>query len=283
MKKLALILALLIIPCTAFGLEMLNDNTLDSVTGQSGVDIAMDDIQIFMNIEKMAWIDCDGYGSMGRWACTGAGGAVALSNFQLDILNVNAIVGTVDASGGLVAGTHQSGSSLGLVSVACGKIPLFYNYATSTTEDCYLNILGTESQGLDHLSWGKGQFGLFENDSRNFTPNFLSIDVTDELPAATAGLNSWFSNSYTSSAISLHNGTAASTLGGVLIGLPTVEIYINSMTMKPVYDGDISGNSSFAMNDDSHLRLSGYSDYGVIQMEGITFSVLSGWIEIAPH
>ena len=38
MKKLALILALLIIPCSAFGLEMLDNNTMDSITGQAGVE-----------------------------------------------------------------------------------------------------------------------------------------------------------------------------------------------------------------------------------------------------
>ena len=42
MKKLALILALMIIPCSAFGLEMLNDSSMDSITGQSGVSIAVD-------------------------------------------------------------------------------------------------------------------------------------------------------------------------------------------------------------------------------------------------
>ena len=49
MKKLALILALMLIPCSAFGLEMLTNNALDNVTGQAGVAIAADDIQIFLH------------------------------------------------------------------------------------------------------------------------------------------------------------------------------------------------------------------------------------------
>jgi hypothetical protein len=59
-KKLALILALMLVPCTAFGLQMMDETAMDAVTGQSGVHIAFDDVQLFLNIEKLAWIDCDG-------------------------------------------------------------------------------------------------------------------------------------------------------------------------------------------------------------------------------
>jgi hypothetical protein len=289
MKKLALILALLIIPCTAFGLEMLNDTSMDEVTGQSGIDIAMDDVQLFINIEKMAWIDCDGFGSLGRIACTGRGGAIAMSNFQIDVLNINAIVGSgTDATGGPYAGafnnqTHN-GSAMPLRSVSCGKIPLFYNYGTMTTQDCYLNSIGgtAVSAGLDNYygTWGTA------HGSHYFTPQFLSIDVTDKLPAASEGLRTWNTNLWSSAAVYAKGGNAASTVGGVLIGLPTVEIYINDLTFKPVYDGDISGTASLALNDDTHLysNLDNRSaDFGVIQMHGITFTVLSGWVEIAPH
>jgi hypothetical protein len=288
MKKLALILALMLIPCTAFGLEMLNDTTLDSVTGQAGVDIAMDDIQIFMNIEKMAWIDCDGYGSLGRWDCEGSGGAMVLNNFQMDMLNINAI--TASVAGGTTTLDLQLGPNLGLRSVACGKIALFYNYATAATTGCLLNSGGGQTLGIDNFTYGQalwtGNNALFVN-SRNFTPNFLSIDVTDELPAATDGLNSWFANSYTSAAVDDHGGDGASTIGGVLIGLPTAEFYINSMSFEPLYDGDIGGATTNAINDDGNTWLQNgqttYASFGTIEMQGITFTVLSGWIEIAPH
>jgi hypothetical protein len=285
MKKLALILALLIIPCSAFGLEMLNDASLDGVTGQSGIDIAVDDVQLFINIEKMAWIDCDGFGSLGRWACDGGPGALAMNNFQIDVLNVNAIVGSgTDATGGIYAGAfnNQIGSGMGLRSASCGKIPLFYNYATTTSGDCYLNVIGTTSAGLDNYygTWGTAHSNSY------FTPQFFSIDATDELPAASEGLDTWRTNPWSSLAVVAKGGNAASTVGGVLIGLPTVEIYINDLSFRPVYDGDIGGDSSTAINDDTHLYTNldgGYADFGVIQMHGITFTVLSGWIEIAPH
>jgi hypothetical protein len=282
MKKLVLLLALLIIPCTAFGLEMLNDDSMDGITGQSGVDIAMDDVQIFINIEKMAWIDCDGFSSLGRWACTGRGGAIAMSNFQIDVLNINAIIGsgTDMTLGGANNNQSPNGAGMALRSVSCGKIPLFYNYGTGSSQTCYLNAIGTSSAGLDHYY---GLIGTHESSSA-FTPYFLSIDASDNLPAASEGLRTWYGNSWSQAAVTQRNGTSTSTLGGVLIGLPTVEIYINDLTFNPVYDGDISGTSSTAMNDDNVTGLAGEtSDFGVIQLKGITFTVLGGWVEIGPH
>ena len=70
MKKLALILALMLIPCSAFGLEMLNDNSLEDVTGQSGVSIAFDDIQLFLHVGRFAYLDCDGYGTNSNYGGT---------------------------------------------------------------------------------------------------------------------------------------------------------------------------------------------------------------------
>jgi hypothetical protein len=46
MKKLAIILALLMIPMTAFGMDTISDSDLDQVTGQAGVSIALTSIII---------------------------------------------------------------------------------------------------------------------------------------------------------------------------------------------------------------------------------------------
>jgi hypothetical protein len=274
MKKLALILALIMIPCSAFGLEMLSDSTMDGITGQAGVNIAVDDIQIFMNIEKMAWIDCDGLASWeGKGTCGSAGGALVLNNFQLDVLNINAIVGTT------TIGTVNNG--LDLISTSCGDIPLFYDYATSATGDgCQLaGAVGGQNLGLNNY---------YDHGGTNsaFIPHFLTIDVVDELPASTQGLRYWQSNPWTSGAVSLGTsgtGDAASTIGGVLIGIPTVEIYINEMSFTPLYDGDLSISASAAANDDDVVDVNGNNrTFGTIYMKGITFTPLSGWIEISP-
>ncbi|MFZ2634114.1 MAG: DUF6160 family protein [Desulfosalsimonadaceae bacterium] len=257
MKKLALILSLIIIPCSAFGLEMLNDNAMDQVTGQSGVSIAVDDVQLFINIDKMAYIDCDGFNSnnLDAGTCTGAGGAIGLNNFQIDVLNVNAIVSSTTADD---QGTQTTGNvgSMPLYSTVCGMIPLFYDYGTASAQGCYLN--GTNNnKGLNNFTSISPTGG--------FIAKSLTIDVTEALPALTAG----FQNNNTGTVSNL-------TVGGVLIGIPTLEIYIDSMSMTPFYTGEINGRtSSTAANNNK--------DYGTIELQGITFTTLSGWLEIAPH
>jgi hypothetical protein len=276
MKKLALILAFMVIPCAAFGLEMLNDTTMDGITGQAGVSIAADDIQLFLNIEKLAWIDCDGFQSWeGKGTCNGEGGAVFLNNFQLDVININAITGT--ASEGTGAANDYS---LDLESTDCGNIPLFYDYSTSATGDgCF--ITGDKVQNL-----GLNNYYDHQGGNSAFVPHFLTIDVTDELPASTAGLQYWTTHAWTSASVSLGtNGTGDtnSTIGGVLIGIPTLEIYINAMAMTPMYDGDVDANGSTAVNDDDVVDVLGNArTWGTVYMQGITFTTLSGWIEISP-
>jgi hypothetical protein len=270
MKKLALILALMIIPCSAFGLEMLNDNTMDQITGQAGVHIAMDDVQLFINIEKLAWIDCDGIDS--PTACTGRPGAIVLNNFQIDVLNINAIVSTTLSDGNSLHTTNQTaaGAPLQLYSVTCGDIPLFYNYGSTLRSGCYLNnATGVNTDGLDNYSR--------TSTLSVFNASGLTIDVTDRLPALSEG----FTNNAAGSAV---------VGGGVYIGLPTMEIYINAMSFTPVFDGDVNGQTTAAANDDNTTSSIGnafgiYGDasFGTIYMEGITFSVLGGWLEIAPH
>jgi len=274
MKKLAIILALIIIPCSAFGLEMLSDSTMDGVTGQAGVNIAMDDIQMFINIEKMAWIDCDGFDSLeGKGTCSGEGGALVLNNFQIDVLNINAITRTA---------VQGSGLGLGLGSTSCGDIPLFYDYATSATfEGCSLYNFGAgQDLGLNNYT---GKLG----DNSTFVPHFLTIDVTDRLPASTEGFVYWRDHAWTSGAVFGHLAMDKSTIGGVLIGIPTMEIYINQMIFTPVYDGDISSLAdSDSANDDDETWTGAEgvtrATFGTIQMTGITFTTLSGWIEISP-
>jgi len=254
MKKIALIVAfMMLIPCAAFGMQMLNNSSMDKITGQSGVSIAFDDVQIFINIDKIAYIDSDGlpsgnpYGYLQSTATPGAAGAVYLNNFQIDVLNVNAIVST----GGTNTGTNPN-----LASTSAGKIPLFFNYAsTAQLGNDYLGSTATSGQtaGLDNLYGG------------TFVAAALTIDVTDRLPALTEGFDyNW-------------GGTASSTLtvGGVAIGIPTMEVYINSMSLTPRYTGDVDGSPSTAANNNK--------DYGTIEMDGITFTTLSGWVEIAPH
>ena len=59
MKKLAIILALLLVPMTAFGMDTISDSDLDSVTGQAGVTIALTSIQIQTSGGTTSYGDAD--------------------------------------------------------------------------------------------------------------------------------------------------------------------------------------------------------------------------------
>jgi uncharacterized protein DUF6160 len=63
MKKLAIILALLLVPMTAFGMDTISDSDLDAVTGQAGVSIALNSIQIQTSGGTTSYGDPDS----GRW------------------------------------------------------------------------------------------------------------------------------------------------------------------------------------------------------------------------
>mgnify|MGYP003572126984 FL=1 len=59
MKKLAIILALLLIPMSAFGMDTISDTDLDQVTGQAGVSIALTSIAIQNSGGTRAYGDLD--------------------------------------------------------------------------------------------------------------------------------------------------------------------------------------------------------------------------------
>ena len=271
MKKLALILAFMLIPCAAFGLEMLDDSAMDAVTGQSGVHIAFDDLQMFLNIEKLAWIDCDGLttsahsGNAGD--CAGGALAIGLNNFQIDVLNINAIVSStiLDTDAGT---TQTSGTTaMQLYSVDCGVIPLFYDYGQTGASGCYLTGSALNTDGLDNYTDPRSALAGFQ-------ARALTIDATRAMPAITAGVQN-------------NTGSTSVTFGGIIIGVPTMEIYINSMSLTPFIDCEVNGyvNGSdglYCVNDVDSVSLPD-SDFGTIYMEGITFTTLSGWLEIGPH
>lgn len=85
MKKfLAILAALMLIPFTAFGMEMLSDNVMDDVTGQAGVSINLD-VEVDATIATAAWGDADGVTGV-----AGEGGYVGMSNMTIDSLRVRA-------------------------------------------------------------------------------------------------------------------------------------------------------------------------------------------------
>ena len=278
MKKLALILALMLIPCTAFGLEMLTDNALDNVTGQAGVSIAADDIQLFINVERFAWIDSDGYGTAlayGGNEDSTNGGAIFIDNFQIDLLNINMIGGRgATAAGGtgdlLVQGLGgvQTQSANAMGGSTAGVIELFYDYGNTNPLAGLLDsiLVGmTSTMGMDNYI----NVNPWETTSpNNFCAKSITIDATMDLPLHTAGWRGNYSLNY----------AASETIGGVLIGFPTMEMYIGQMVITPRFTAMITTNSPAA----EALCFNDGESYGTFELQGVTFSVLSGWMEIAP-
>ncbi len=232
MKKLALIIAmLLVVPCAAFGMEMLNDSAMDEVTGQTCVAIAFDDVELFLNIDTIAWVDEDGISNTG--ATGNSGGAVGIQNFQMDTIKINAIVGS--AGGNLVSTLNSTA--------------LQYDYTGTNA------VAGFKNKNAGDLAC-----------------QALTIDVTDTLPALSQGV------AFNAGSPVIVDGAR---VGGVFIGLPTMEISIPSMSMEPIFWAAAGGVVDYAGAD---LTVANNGDsYGRLDILGITFTVLDGWMEIAPH
>lgn len=279
MKKLALILAFMIIPCTAFGLEMLTDSSMDSITGQDGVSIMADDIQLFLNVDLFAYADTDGYDLHNGCSATGcnSGAMVAFQNFQMDVININAIIGSDnDGAGGRVYNTNfVMDTNPALVSTSCG-IPLFYDYAdtapwSTCISTCLTARLGLTvgTKGLDNYTESMFYINGSAVTGNVFVPQALSIDLTDELPVFSQGFAYLMSSPYK--------------MMGVIITLPTMEIYIQDMHFDiSMYDLNcdtwvFNGGNGYTDIDSNN------NDFGQFLVQGVTFTVLGGWVEIGPH
>jgi len=258
MKKLALILALMLIPCTAFGLEMLDNNAMDSITGQSGVSIVFDDVELFINIDKIGYIDTDGFSSTeflgtNNTASSTNGGALSITNFQLDTLVINAIV----------TGSF-GGTTWDLKSSSAGTIELQYDYASTASinpTDLGTYYSSARLKGLENYHpWN-------DMDGRTgYAAKALTIDVTADLPVTSQAMTA-------NVAVGLSG--ADINVGGVLISLPTAEFYLRDMVLTPVFNDLVSsGTNQYTFNNNA--------SYGTFVIEGMTVALLNGWLEIAP-
>jgi hypothetical protein len=59
MKKLAIILALMMVPFSAFAMDVISDSEMEAVTGQTGVDIIVIDMSLDLNVMNFSWSDSD--------------------------------------------------------------------------------------------------------------------------------------------------------------------------------------------------------------------------------
>jgi hypothetical protein len=64
-KAIAIAAVLMLVPFTAFGLEMMADTALEDVTGQAGVSISIDNVQLDFQMDYLSWGDGDGLDGSG--------------------------------------------------------------------------------------------------------------------------------------------------------------------------------------------------------------------------
>ena len=60
-KMLAVVAILMLVPFSAFGMEMMADTALEDVTGQAGVTISIDNVQMDFAMNYLSWGDTDGF------------------------------------------------------------------------------------------------------------------------------------------------------------------------------------------------------------------------------
>jgi hypothetical protein len=113
MKKLAIFLALMLVPMTAFGMDTISDSDLDAVTGQAGVSIALNSIQIqtsggttsYGDPDSGNWLSITGdtklvtktigfhakYNPWDMAAATSLGGTGTQTNLNFDTLTIDIV------------------------------------------------------------------------------------------------------------------------------------------------------------------------------------------------
>jgi len=88
-KVLAIIAIVMLVPFTAFGMEMMADTALEDVTAQAGVSIAIVDVNMDMSINNIAWGDIDTSTAAGNMDIAGipveyTAGWINMNNFKAD-------------------------------------------------------------------------------------------------------------------------------------------------------------------------------------------------------
>jgi hypothetical protein len=59
MKKLAIFLALMMVPFSAFAMDVISDSEMEAVTGQTGVSISVIDMSLDLDVMNFSWSDSD--------------------------------------------------------------------------------------------------------------------------------------------------------------------------------------------------------------------------------
>lgn len=161
MKKiLAIAIVVMMVPFTAFGMNAISDEDLDSITGQAGMDIYFDGtLTVDLTVNDVAWGDDDGVALSGSGAgyvvINGSGATQTDIDVGLDISGKMSIDMGTTPSGGL----PLTGSSIGgTVSYMAMTLPTID--VDVTMPDNLTIALATDTEGLNQKSLGILNLGV---------------------------------------------------------------------------------------------------------------------------
>jgi hypothetical protein len=249
MKRLvlALVLAMTLLPFTAFGLEMMSDSNMKDVTAQAGVAIVADDIVLVQHVGKTKYIDMDGTSI----SDTAEGAAAIVIGNRRRSQEINAVYGTAASS------TEPSLRGIKFTYTTTefqvGPLPL-----TIDVGKCVIM-----SYGLARL---KGALrGRYTSEAAYTTEHGGAADRIYHM------------------VYSEFDSTAdATNVVGVQISLPTVEIY----TAKDMYGISVelvesTGTNAGGFRSDATYHNNG-REFISICREASGLAILGGRVEIAP-
>lgn len=242
--------AILSMPMAASALEKMDNSQLKSATGQAGVSIAVDDIVIYQkSLADTTYWDTDGIGDGG----SAAGIMIDHADQLQKLITIDAILDASEYGVAALQAIFGNTEDIGIVDDAAAAL----------------------AAGLDPTN------GNMSGLTTGISP--LTIDV-GTCEALTAG---WAYN--TANRAADLGGLQNLDVGGVVIGLPTVEITTYSTSnfktiklLSGVANADGTVTTVDAATGASYFN----TDHALITIEksgDSTMAILGGRVEIAPH
>jgi hypothetical protein len=176
MKKLAIFLAIMLIPFTAFALDTISDNDLNDVTGQAGVSIYTNSIQIVKTAVTTSYIDMDlrttkgnpGVGNAFRIVDNGSTTQIffgGVDPLMIDIVNMNYYIGKeltlAMASNGLPPDARDYGDTGVMITlpdsisiVNYGSLKTYYTGAVTATNELIAVAVDGGTTTISHADQG---------------------------------------------------------------------------------------------------------------------------------
>ena len=111
MKKftMCIIAALIMAPFSAFAMDIITDSELETVTGQTGVNIALYDVQLDLDIMNLAWGDTDcGTLILSTLRHSYTPGYVNINNIQIDNIYIDQDSNNFGIATDVAGGTYLS-------------------------------------------------------------------------------------------------------------------------------------------------------------------------------